>query len=353
MTPRSRRRVDPRSPLVRLVAHVGLRSAEFAATVALVVVMLPIWLLPRRAAVAVGRIYGSVAGACWPPARRVAMINLRRAYGPSMTGAIARRWTRQIFGNLGASVAEGLQFARRIGRSADGWESAYEPEDPALERRIVDDPRPKIFVTGHLGSWEVATMLAGLRVGSNGAAIARHIDNPFLDAIVRRIRWGRGSQWIDKRGATMEAQARLDRGHSVAMLLDENAGRRGVFVDFMGRAASTSKMAALLSLRTGAPIVVGAAVHRAADRRPLYRLALVEADSLAADPVEATTQRVVAIWEAWVRATPQQWRWIHWRWRQRPDGSEETYTRRDLRACFDAPVDPPQPVPRDFAERAR
>lgn len=343
----------PVSSMARHVAHALVRSAEFVVTIALVFVMLPIWLFPRRSAVTLGRIYGRIVGACWPAARRVAMINLRRAYGRTMTRAIARRWTLQIFGHLGASVAEGLQAARRIGQRPDGWESAYEPEDPALERRIIEDPRPKIFVTGHLGSWEVAAILAGRRVGPTGAVIARHIDNPFLNAIVRYIRWGRGSQWVDKRGATVEAMARLERGHSVAMLLDENAGRRGIFVDVMGRQASTSKMAALLSLRTGAPIVVGAAIHRPAGARPLFRLALVEPDPLAADPVRALTQRIASIWDAWVRDTPLQWRWVHWRWRRRPDGSEETYTRRDLRDCFDADMDPVQPIPCGFAERTR
>lgn len=322
----------------RLAGVLALRAAELLATVAVVVVALPVWVLPRRPALAIARAYGWIAGACWPMGRRVCMINLRRAYGDTVTRRKARRLTWAIFGNLGVSIGEGLKFAKRMRRDQTGWEEAYVAEDSELERRIVDDPRPKILVTGHLGSWEVAGMLAGLRAGPRAAAVARRIDNPFLDAVVHRIRWLRDDQRIEKRGASTVAMRRLEAGDSIAMLLDENAGPRGLFVEFMGRPASTSKTAALLSLRSGAPIVLGAAVRRPGDPRPLYRLALIEPSREASDPVRALTEEVTRRWERWVLEDPLQWRWIHWRWRHRPDGTEETYRRRDLLECFATPA---------------
>jgi KDO2-lipid IV(A) lauroyltransferase len=295
----------------------------------------PLWFLPWRWAVALGDFYGRCAAAFWPIARRAAMINLRRAYGPAMDRPRAARWTRETFGSLGRSIAEGIQFARRFKNGGDPGER-IDVEDPELEARILADPRPKIFVTGHLGSWEVAIGAASRRV-RGGAVVIRRIDNPFLNAVVKRLRLRRGSEWIEKRGASSEALRRLRAGESVALLADENGGARGIFVDFFGRPASTHKTPALLSALTGAPIVAGAAIRRG--DRFLFKLAVVEPRPAARAPdpdgeIRRLTAEVAAIFERWVRDTPTQWRWIHWRWRSRPDGTEETYRRGDLVACF-------------------
>jgi KDO2-lipid IV(A) lauroyltransferase len=325
----------------RKLAAAAMLPVDFFLTVLVLAVAAPLWLLPWKWAAGLGELYGRCAYGLWPVARRAGWINLRRAYGPSMDRARAARWTREVFGGLGRSIAEGVQFARRFksGRDPGGL---IDVEDPALEARILDDPRPKIFVTGHLGSWEVAIGAVSRRAASGGAVIIRRIDNSILNAVVRRLRLRRGSEWIEKRGASSEALRRLRAGESIALLADENGGARGVFVDFFGRAASTHKTPALLSALTGAPIVVGAALRRGGRFR--FKLAVVEpriAGPGAADAeIRRLTAEVASILEEWVREAPTQWRWIHWRWRSRPDGSEESYGDSDVAACFgdDAPA---------------
>jgi KDO2-lipid IV(A) lauroyltransferase len=216
-------------------------------------------------------------------------------------------------------------------------EKLYQPEDPLLEARILRDPRPKIFVTGHLGSWEVTMLMLALRVPEAGAAIARRVDNPFVNELVRRLRVSRDSQWIEKRGAVAEAHKRLRKGESIAMLLDENGGPNGPFATFFGRPASTRKTAALFSIMTGAPIVIGAAVRSPSTVGFLFRLAVLEPGlEDHGDPraVSRLTQEMVRVYETWVREDPLQWRWLHWRWKSRPGGTEETYSSRDLAECF-------------------
>ncbi len=295
--------------------------------------LFPLRVLPWTAACALGSFYGLVAWAAMGTARRAGLVNLRRAYGPSMSRAAAGRTVRSVFANLGRSLAEGVRFSALAARGDRYWETLYDAEDPELEARILADPRPKVFVTGHLGSWEVAMQMLDLRLGGRGAAVARRVDNPFLDALLHRVRRG-GGEIIEKRGAVAPALAALRSGTSVAILLDENGGRSGPFPLFFGRPASTRRTPALLSALTGAPIVVGAAVRRGS--RFLFRLALLEPPAGAAAPREVrdATGRIVAIWEAWVREDPLQWRWIHWRWKTRPGGSQETYTRRDVRDAF-------------------
>lgn len=297
--------------------------------------LLPLRVLPWNAACALGSLYGLAAWVVLGKERRAGLLNLRRAYGPSLSRAEAGRRVRKVFANLGRSLAEGIRFSAFSARSDRSWEALYEAEDPALEARILADPRPKIFVTGHLGSWEVAMQMLDLRLGGRGAAVARRVDNPFVDALARRVRRG-GGEIIEKSGAVAPALAALRAGTSVAVLLDENGGRSGPFPLFFGRPASTRKTPALLSALTGAPIVVGAAVRRGG--RFLFRLALIEPPGGAPTPrdVLETTGRIVGTWETWVREDPLQWRWIHWRWKTRPGGREETYTTRDVAEAFAA-----------------
>lgn len=324
---------------LRSLAAVPRILRDLIAAFLALAVALPLWVLPWGAACRLGRRYGTLVGAFSRTARRVGMINLRRAYGPEMSPARAESGTREVFANLGQSLAEAIQFARRFRREGSRLEDIAEAEDVELMERLLADPRPKVFVNGHLGSWEVATMMIAQRSGSRGAVIYRRVDNPFLDFLVRRFRSGAASRLIEKRGAVSESVRRLERGESVAVLLDESGGPTGLFLDFFGRPASTRKTAALLSIRTGAPIVVGAALRRQgpSGRRFLFKLALLEpprGPDARPEAVAELTREILRIYEGWVREDPLQWRWVHWRWKHRPGGREETYTREDLDAAF-------------------
>ena len=180
--------------------HWLLLVRDLLLTLPVVALALPLWALPWPLAARLGRFYGRAAAVGWPHARRVAMINLRRALG--LDRAAARRFTFAVFGHLGESIADGLQSARRRGAELD---ALYRLEDPELVARVLGDPRPKLFVMAHLGSWEMTAAVLARQFGARGAAIARRVDNPFLDALVKRVRLERPGQWIEKRGATAAA----------------------------------------------------------------------------------------------------------------------------------------------------
>lgn len=326
--------------LGRLFAPLRL-LADAALAAAALLVLLPASLLPWRLARALGRGAGRAAFLFWPSARRVAALNLRRAYGPTMTTARALRTAGRCVASLGEAITEAARLSS-LARSGEEITRFFVAEDAALSERLLADPRPKVVVTGHLGSWEAAGLVLS-RAAGGGAAVYRRIENVFLDRLVARAREAAGGSGIEKRGAAREALIRLRAGESVLFLLDENGGYRGLFVDFFGRPASTAKTPALLSAMTGAPLVVAAAVRRDGPVPFLLRLALIEppADRRATPAdVRDLTGRAVATWERWVRDDPDQWRWIHWRWKTRPDGTEETYRRSDVRAAF-APAEGP------------
>jgi Kdo2-lipid IVA lauroyltransferase/acyltransferase len=319
---------------IAMRALVLLRDA--VVTIPLVLVLLPIWWLPWRLATPLGRVYAWIAAAAWRSARRVGLINLCRAYGPSIDRREARRLMWTSFGNLGASLADGLQFSRRHRHGEPNWERLFDLEDSALAADLIARRGPIVFVTAHLGSWEVLLQLLSLAVPTRAGAIVRRVDNPFLNRLVRHVRLRDSDQWIEKRGALMDALGRLRRGEHVALLLDENGGRRGIFVDFFGRPASTSRAAALLALETGAEVIAGVAIRQPGPVPFLVRLARIEAPAAVdeRERVHALTQRITNQIEVWVRQHPDQWRWIHWRWKRRPDGTEERYRSIDLRAAM-------------------
>lgn len=315
-----------------------LRGVTLVRDLALTAIVLPalwpVWLFPWPAARGLARLYGFGAFCFWGTARRAGLVNYRRSLGPSVTAADARRATLRSFLGMATGIADGIQFSRRYRRGRDGWDRLIDVEDTETEARVLADPRPKVFVTAHLGSWEVAAAIAGRR--QPGAIIGRRVDNPFLDRVVRWIRFQNPGEWIEKKGASGSALAYLRQGRSVAVLADEDAGRDGVFVEFFGRPASTTRMPALLALLADTPVVVAAALRRGPGTRFLYRLAMFEPPQ-SVDPdanVRELTQQIATTFERWIRDDPDQWRWLHWRWRTRPDGAEETYTRRDVTGCF-------------------
>jgi KDO2-lipid IV(A) lauroyltransferase len=141
---------------------------------------------------------------------------------------------------------------------------------------------------------------------------------------------------VEKRGAVEKLLQGLRSGYNVALLLDENGSWHGPFVPFFGRPASSRKTAAVLSLLTGCPVVLGAAIPEQGTVRFLYRLALFEPASYGDHPdaIRQMTADLFRTFETWITDAPLSWRWIHWRWKNRPDGSVETYTRLDLVEAF-------------------
>lgn len=312
---------------------------DLLATAAVVVIATPLRLLPWRWSLRAGRFYGLVAWAGWPQARRVAALNLLRA--GTAVGEVPGL-VRRVFAELGQSVAEGISFSRHFpaGNGTLGgasWRDCVTIAQPQLRDEILADPRPKVVVTAHLGSWEVLAQVLAREFGPRGAGIARRVDNPFLDKLVRRLRVVEPEQWIEKRGGGPIALQRLRQGDSVLLLLDENGGHRGVFVEVFGRLASTQPTAALLAQMSGARLVAAALLRTGSRGSWRLELADIPWPEEIPDPQAAqleATARASRQLELWIRQVPHQWRWIHWRWRERPDGTSETYGRADLRVAL-------------------
>ena len=153
------------------------------------------------------------------------------------------------------------------------------------------------------------------------SAIARPLDNPYLDRFLNSFRGATGQRMIDKKGDLERINALMAAGGNLALLVDQDAGQKGLFVEYFGRPASTYKSIALLALEYDALLVVGAAVRVS---RPLgYRIAIEDFidprdGASAPDAVKRITQRYTADLERMVRRHPEQYFWLHRRWKHQP-----------------------------------
>ncbi|MBI3637504.1 MAG: lysophospholipid acyltransferase family protein, partial [Candidatus Rokubacteria bacterium] len=181
-----------------------------------------------------------------------------------------------------------------------------------------------LLLTAHLGNWEMLTVANGL-VGYPLAVVVRPLDSGLMNAVAERLRRKTGVEIIDKRDALRPVLGALRRGRLVGILLDQNTARReSVFVPFFGRPASTSRSVAVLSLRTGTPVVPvfirreGPGRHRVTIHPPVTVPDVTDREAA----ILELTARCTAAIEAAIREVPEQWLWMHDRWRTKPIGAD-------------------------------
>jgi len=272
--------------------------------------------LLRPAARWIGRRLGDVAYICTAGRRRTALANLAQAF-PQLSPAARRRICRRSYRHLGLMVVE---LATMLARPLEATLARVRIDGLEHLRAVMDTHGRALLLTAHLGNWELLPA-ANHVTGYPLSVVMRPLDAPWLDGLATRLRQKTGVDLIDKRAALRPVLRALAGRGMVGILLDQNASRReGVFVPFFGRLASTSKSLAVLAIRTGTPIVPtfirreDAGTHRIVVKPALP---LPDAGDLEAAVVALTTRCTEAI-EAAVRETPEQWLWMHNRWRTRP-----------------------------------
>lgn len=292
------------------------RAGSLAGAVGIGLVFPVAWLLawlPVRTGLAVGRRLGDVLWWLLPRRRRVALDNLRRALGHEQPPAALHRLGRRSFQHLGMNLVEGCRYFLR---PTEVMLSRVHVEGGEQLKAAAAEGRGVLVLTAHQGNWELLAAAHGL-VGLPLSIVVRPLDHPLLDALAARFRRRSGAELIVKRRAVGEIVRALRRGRMVGVLLDQNATREeGVFVPFFGALASTSKGLALLALRTGAP-VLPVFLRRQPDGGHCMEVRPPVPPPPDADVV-AYTARFNEVLEAAIRRAPEQWLWMHARWRTRP-----------------------------------
>jgi KDO2-lipid IV(A) lauroyltransferase len=275
---------------------------------------------PIEANLAVARLLGNVMFAVDRKHRERALANLRRSFPAkpeSEVRVLARRSMQQLF----MLFVETL-FTTRLVRLDTAGKYVRLNDVGAVLKLLLDQQRGVIMLTGHYGNWEIlGYVLATL--GFQTTSIARPLDNPYVNEFLLGVRERKGQRIIAKKGATEEVLSVLENRGVVGFIADQNAGSKGVFVDFFGRKASTYKSIGLLAMQFDAPVIVGYA-RRVQDH---FRFDLGVQDIIwpeqwkdQPDPLRYITQRYTRAIEDFVRAEPGQYLWVHRRWKTRPKG---------------------------------
>jgi KDO2-lipid IV(A) lauroyltransferase len=281
-------------------------------------------LLPRPAARFVGACFAATAYAMRRPLRRAAIFNLRLAF-PDWSDARRKRVAWGMIRQVGWMAGEFSQFPKYTRENIerivllDGFENF----DAARRRG-----KGVLFLTGHMSAWELAPFAQAL-YGHPLHFLVRPIANRRVDALINGYRCRSGNQPIEKNRSARSILKVLGDGGTVGILADHNTTpEEGVFVNFFGIPASTTSGLARIALRTDAAVVPGFLSWDAQRRK--YRLRFEPAVELVRtgneeSDVRETTQGFMRVVEDYVRTYPDQWLWVHKRWKTRPPGEKPIY----------------------------
>jgi KDO2-lipid IV(A) lauroyltransferase len=256
--------------------------------------------------------------------RQVGMRNLAMVF-PEKSEAERARILRGVFTSLGRQLAELCQFPRYTPENIDevvvydgldNYEGAYARKQGVL------------FLTAHFGGWELSAFAHSLH-GHWLHVVMRPMDNPYLDRLLQQNRTRYGNKTVAKDDFVRGLLAAMKAGETVGILMDTNmTPPQGIFVDFFGIPACTASGLARIALRTDAAVVPGFTIWDEALQKYRLRfdpaLELVRTGNLEAD-ITANTQMFTKVIEDYVRKYPEQWLWVHRRWKTRPEGQPPLY----------------------------
>jgi KDO2-lipid IV(A) lauroyltransferase len=272
--------------------------------------------IPRKWA----RHFGNVLGNLWyfldKKHRNVALTNLNYAYGQEKKPAEIEKLARQVFENI-AQIPLEICWSMRLG--LNDFLPYCDVKGEANLKDALKKGRGVLFFSAHMGNWEFLSFSFG-RFGFPVSGIYRPIKSKPINMLIYNYRTRFGAKLVPKKHSMRNILRSLDNNECVGMLLDQDAGSSGgVFVDFFGRPACTNKGLALLALKTGAPVIPAFVTRNGLNFRIEFgkEIPLIKTGEKSKD-IAANTQQYNTIIEECVRQYPEQWFWVHRRWKSKP-----------------------------------
>ena len=290
-------------------------TLEYALAVS---VLKPLEYAPRPVAERLARLYTGLLDLALPRLRRVATRNLALAL-PEKTEAERREIASRVFRSIARLLVSFAKFSRMNRENISEWirYEGYEHFESALQCG-----RGVLFATAHLGNWELSAFAHAL-LSSPMHVVVRPLDNPRIDRLVELRRTLSGNRAIEKVNSLRAVLKALAANEAVGILIDQNASLdQGVFVDFFGVPACAGTGFAKIAGRTGAIVIPGFALWSEEEKRYVLRFYPPVAITGRVDEDTARLQKQL---EEVIRQYPDQWLWIHRRWKTRPPGELSLY----------------------------
>jgi KDO2-lipid IV(A) lauroyltransferase len=275
---------------------------------------------PRTVAESLARLYTRALDLAMPRLRRVAMRNLAMAL-PERTPDEHARIVDGVFRSIARALVSFSRFPRITKNNIHEWirYEGYEHFEHARQQG-----RGVLFATAHLGNWELSAFAHAL-MSAPMHVVVRPLDNERIDALVESRRAGSGNRLIGKKDFARSILQALKDNEAVGVLVDQNAGLDdGVFVDFFGIPACAGVGFAKFAAHSGAAVIPGFALWSEEERK--YILKFYPSLPVTGD-AEVDTQVLHAQLERVIREYPDQWLWLHRRWKTRPPGAKDLYAR--------------------------
>jgi KDO2-lipid IV(A) lauroyltransferase len=259
----------------------------------------------------------------WPKLRRVGWQSLAVAW-PEWPPRRRRKVLFACFQNLGRMLAD---FARFPSLNRANIEDLIVYDGFEHFANAMKQGKGLIFLTAHFGCWELGSFAHGI-YGYPVNFVVRQLDNPLIDRMINHLRCLSGGRPIEKRDFARGVFRALKQGEMVGILMDQNMlASEGVFVDFFGCPACTTTGPARMARKTGAPLVLGLVIWDSELGK--YRLKFDPVEWIRRDDPEeeirVNTANFTHLLEEYVRRYPDQWLWIHRRWKTRPPGEPPLY----------------------------
>jgi Kdo2-lipid IVA lauroyltransferase/acyltransferase len=280
--------------------------------------------MPRPAA---RRIAGGIAWlvyCAFGRLRRVGERNLEMAL-PELPEEKRNRILRAVYGYLGWQLVEFCRMPGYTPQNLEGWIGTE-----GLEHYISARDRGKgvLVLTGHLGAWELSSFFHSL-MGNPMGMVIRRLDNRYLDRFVNQIRCLHGNYVLHKDDFARGLLTAMHSGGTVGILMDTNlTPPQGVFARFFGIEACTASGLAHVALKTGAAVLPGFMLWEPEEQRYVLRFGpelVIARRHGTKEDVLTLTQQCNDVLESWIRRYPDQWLWIHRRWKTRPAGERGLY----------------------------
>jgi KDO2-lipid IV(A) lauroyltransferase len=276
-------------------------------------------LLPRRFSLGVGRILGFAVYSLSRRHRRIALSNLKTAFGSELSRPARRGIARKSFLHFGKLLADLIKFSHLDDVRRD---KLIQAEGEENLNQALKKGKGALLFSGHYGNWEIASHFLSRK--AKFYVIARALDNDLLEKELLKMRANLGAKVIYKQQAAKRILQSLRTREMVAILIDQNVLRsQGVFVDFFGKAAATTPSLAAFFLRTQSPLIPTFCYPAPHDTYKLKILKPLKV-SLTGDydqDVLKITQICTKIIEAQIKENPEYWLWFHQRWKTRPEKS--------------------------------
>ena len=277
-------------------------------------------IIPRKAGLALFSGMGTVCYYLLPKDRKRTLKNLRFVFGKEWSDKKIRATAKAVFAMLGKNLFDAVHLNTVRAKT---FYQTFTHDSLDCIAEVKRSGKGAVFITAHLGCFEMLLHYFA-RSGFDGVIVGRAFRNPALDEVVRKMRSGPGIEYIDRSEPPRKIVRRLREGKMMGALIDQDTNVEGVFADFLGHPAFTPSSAVRFAMKFDMPIIISVTARAEDDKHHVFvtpPVTYAKTDNFDAD-LHGVIRQINEIISGYIRQFPEQWVWMHERWKTKPPKQE-------------------------------